>query len=263
MTALVVLTSGVYDLETGAIIGASSDATLVAAAFNTLIPWGGIGAKFVAIAMFLFAFTTVLGWSHYGSRAVEYLFGVTGAKIYRVFFVFMMISGAVLTSSLAWDISDTANGLMAIPNLIALLLLSTHVRELKQGKSIECPVYNFSKHRRSDETIHFESNDIVIVEGIMVFQVPALMNNGYDFKVAVRAKEDTRYERRFKRDQIERGRTPESIEYQWNSTVQPSCEIYIDPLADLADLVLVNDLKDGEVKNIEILEKKIREILGL
>jgi len=97
----------------------------------------------------------------------------------------------------------------------------------------------------------------------MVFQVLELMNDGYDLKVAVKAKEDTRYERRFQRDQIERGRTPESIEYQWNTTVQPSCEIYIDPLASLADIVLTNDRKDGKIKNIEVLEKKIKEILGL
>lgn len=150
-----------------------------------------------------------------------------------------------------------------VPEAYDGALLTEHIALLKDNKSVEVPIYNFSKHRRDVNTIHFESNDIVIVEGIMVFQVPALMKNGYDFKVAVRAKEDTRYERRFKRDQVERGRTPESIEYQWNSTVQPSCEIYIDPLADLADLVLVNDLKDGEVKNIEILEKKIREVLSL
>lgn len=150
-----------------------------------------------------------------------------------------------------------------VPEAYDGALLTEHIALLKDNKSVEVPIYNFSKHRRDVNTIHFESNDIVIVEGIMVFQVPALMKNGYDFKVAVRAKEDTRYERRFRRDQVERGRTPESIEYQWNSTVQPSCEIYIDPLADLADLVLVNDLKDGEVKNIEILEKKIREILSL
>lgn len=142
-------------------------------------------------------------------------------------------------------------------------LLNIHVRELKKNNSVECPVYNFAKHRRTTETVHFESNDIVIVEGIMVFQVPELMVDGYDLKVAVKAKEHTRYERRFERDQIERGRTPESINYQWNTTVQPSCEIYIDPLAKLADIVITNNRDDGKIKNIEVLENKIKEILGL
>ena len=72
----------------------------------------------------------MLGWSHYGSKAVEYLFGVNGAKVYRVIFVLMMISGAIMTSSLAWDISDTFNGLMMIPNLIGVLSLTPLIIKL-------------------------------------------------------------------------------------------------------------------------------------
>ena len=125
MTALVVLTSGVYDLTTGKIIAEGvTDATLVGAAFNSVFSFAGIGSKFIAAAMFLFAFTTVLGWSHYGSKAVEYLFGEKGKKVYRVIFVLMIVSGAVMTSSLAWDISDTFNGLMMLPNLIGVVALS-------------------------------------------------------------------------------------------------------------------------------------------
>ena len=150
-----------------------------------------------------------------------------------------------------------------VPEAYDAELLTKHVNELKNNKPVEIPVYNFSKHRRDNITTHFEPNDIIIVEGIMVFQVASLMNGGYDVKVAVNAKEHTRYERRFARDQIERGRTPESIEYQWNSTVQPSCEIYIDPLSKLADIILTNDRKDGKIKNIEKVEKVIKEVLGL
>ena len=84
----------------------------------------------ILLAVLLFAFTTVLGWSHYGSKAVEYLFGVKGAKVYKVIFVVMMVSGAVMTSSLAWDISDTFNGLMMIPNLIGVLSLTPLVIKL-------------------------------------------------------------------------------------------------------------------------------------
>lgn len=75
MTALVVLTSGVYDLTTGTVAEGVTDATMVAKAFNSVFSFGGIGEKFVAVAMLLFAFTTVLGWSHYGAKSVEYLFG--------------------------------------------------------------------------------------------------------------------------------------------------------------------------------------------
>ncbi len=128
MTALVVLTSGglkggVFNVETGAIAEGLSDATLVGGAFNEVFHWGNIGQRFIAIAMFLFAFTTVLGWSHYGSKAWEYLFGAKTTYIFRIIHVCTVIFGAVLTSSLAWDISDTFNGLMMVPNLIGVLVL--------------------------------------------------------------------------------------------------------------------------------------------
>ena len=128
MTALVVLTSGglnggVFNAQTGKVAEGLSDATLVGGAFNEVFSWGDIGQRFVAIAMFLFAFTTVLGWSHYGSKAWEYLFGSKTTFIFRIIHVCTIIFGAVLTSSLAWDISDTFNGLMMIPNLIGVLFM--------------------------------------------------------------------------------------------------------------------------------------------
>ena len=120
MTAVVVLSSGYINLETGLPINETvNDATLISQAFGD--SFGPVGEMFIAVAMLLFAFTTVLGWSQYGSKAVEYLFGVKGVKVYKVIFVLMIISGAVMTSSLAWDISDTFNGLMMIPNLIGVL----------------------------------------------------------------------------------------------------------------------------------------------
>ena len=128
MTALVVLTSGglnggVFNAKTGEIAQGYTDATLVGGAFNEVFGWGNIGGRFVAIAMFLFAFTTVLGWSHYGSKAWEYLFGAKTTIIFRIIHVCTIIFGAVLTSSLAWDISDTFNGLMMLPNLIGVLAM--------------------------------------------------------------------------------------------------------------------------------------------
>ena len=154
MTALVVLTSGgldggVFNVLTGEIAEGYSDATLVGGAFNSLFSWNNIGEKFIAIAMFLFAFTTILGWSHYGSKAWEYLFGAKTTFIFRIIHVCTVIFGAVLTSSLAWDISDTFNGLMMIPNLIGVVVLSplvvkitlNYVRRAKNGEQIE-PMFN-------------------------------------------------------------------------------------------------------------------------
>lgn len=127
MTALVILTSGVFDFSTGSIKeGAGAEATLVANAFDTVFTFGEInlGSMFIAVAIFLFAFTTILGWSHYGSKAFEYLFGSKATIIYKIVFVIMIMAGALMTSSLAWEISDTFNALMMIPNLICILSLS-------------------------------------------------------------------------------------------------------------------------------------------
>ena len=128
MTALVVLTTGFFDLSTGAPVSEFSDATLVASAFSTV--FGGFGAKFIAIAILLFAFTTVLGWDHYGTKAWEYLFGTKSVKLYKVIHLVTIMCGALLTSSLAWDISDTFNGLMMVPNLIGVIALSGLVMKI-------------------------------------------------------------------------------------------------------------------------------------
>ena len=149
MTAIVVLSSGYINLETGLANEGIEDATLVQQAFANV--FGEPGKWFVALAVLLFAFTTVLGWSHYGSKAVEYLFGTTGAKIYRVIFVLMIVSGALMTSSIAWDISDTFNGLMMIPNLIGVVALSpvvvkitnNYVKRKLKGENVEPVLSHF------------------------------------------------------------------------------------------------------------------------
>lgn len=122
MTAIVVLTSGVVNLQTGAIASGVDDATLVAKAFGNV--FGQPGVIFIALCVLLFAFTTVLGWSHYGSKAFEYLFGEKAARWYRVAFVALIMAGPMMSSALAWEISDTFNGLMMIPNLIGVLSLT-------------------------------------------------------------------------------------------------------------------------------------------
>ena len=133
MTALVVLTSGAYNLQTGEILAGYSDATLVGGAFNTVFGWANLGSRFVAIAMFLFAFTTILGWSHYGSKAWEYVFGSKTTYIFKIIHLITIMLGAVMTSSLAWDISDTFNGLMMFPNLIAVVVLSPVVVKITKN----------------------------------------------------------------------------------------------------------------------------------
>ena len=168
MTALVVLTSGVFNAKTGAVAEGLNDATLVGGAFNTVFSWGNVGQKFIAIAMFLFAFTTVLGWSHYGSKAWEYLFGAKTTIIFKIIHVCTVIFGAVLTSSLAWDISDTFNGLMMLPNLIGVVVLiplvvkitKNYVDRNIKGKDVE-PLLS---HEQLDNTPAEEKETVSVSE---------------------------------------------------------------------------------------------------
>ncbi len=161
MTALVVLTSGVYNLETGALLSGYNDATLVAGAFNLVFPWGGIGEKFVAIAMFLFAFTTIIGWSQYGVKAWEYLFSTKSSIVFKIIHLITILLGSIMTSSLAWDISDTFNGLMMLPNLIGVVALFPLVMKITnnyvdrniKGKAVEAMLsYEQEKQATKKET---------------------------------------------------------------------------------------------------------------
>ena len=130
LTALTLLSSGAVDLATGKLSSAVDgieSSSLMSFAFEQA--FGKAGAAFIALAILLFAYSTVLGWSHYGSKACEYLFGTKSIPIYRVVFVAIVMTGSVMTAQLAWDISDTFNGLMMIPNLIGVLVLSPQVRE--------------------------------------------------------------------------------------------------------------------------------------
>ena len=131
LTAFAVLSSGLVDLDTGAVLSESSGSALVGEAFATI--FGSFGPMFIALAILLFAFSTVLGWSHYGSKVWEYLLGAISTIAYKVVFILMIFIGATMKLSLAWDLSDTFNGLMAMPNLIGVLCLSPLVMKITQN----------------------------------------------------------------------------------------------------------------------------------
>ena len=131
LTAFVVLSSGIVDLETGKVISSSVSTALVAEAFSTV--YGKFGSAFIAIAILFFAFSTVLGWSQYGSKGFEYLFGTKAVKGYQIVFVVFIVIGATMDLSLAWDLSDTFNGMMAIPNLIGVIALSGTVMKITRN----------------------------------------------------------------------------------------------------------------------------------
>ena len=131
LTALVILTTGVVELESGAVLAGVQDNALVGQAFTAA--FGSFGPKFIAVSILLFAYSTTLGWSHYGTKAVEYLFGAGAGTFYRVLFVALMPLGAVMRLDLAWTLSDTFNGLMMLLNLIGVIALSGTVVKITQN----------------------------------------------------------------------------------------------------------------------------------
>jgi AGCS family alanine or glycine:cation symporter len=123
-TLIVCSITGLAIVVTGAWSSGETSSALSSLAFETALP--GVGAYVVSIGLAIFAFTTILGWSVYGERCVEYLFGVKSITPFRVIWVLMIPIGAMAQDQLkfVWLVADTLNALMAIPNLVALLLLS-------------------------------------------------------------------------------------------------------------------------------------------
>ena len=124
LTGLTIIISGV-DVA----FGVKPGSELITAAFATVFG-GKFAALFVAIALAFFAYSTILGWSLYGTRCTEYLFGMKATRVYQVIFVCMIVVGATTSLDVVWDVADTFNGLMAIPNFIALFALSGMVAKL-------------------------------------------------------------------------------------------------------------------------------------
>ena len=150
-TALVVLTSGVIDLS-ASIPDKANGLALASHAFTN--SFGAFGGIFISIAIFLFAFSTILGWSYYGVKAWEYIFGTKSTVVYKIIFLAMIIVGVVMDASLVIDISDTFNALMAIPNLIGVICLSGLVikitknytrRRIRKSAPDEKPMYSYDE----------------------------------------------------------------------------------------------------------------------
>jgi AGCS family alanine or glycine:cation symporter len=119
-TILVCTTTGLAILVTGVWSGGATGAELAGQAFSVGLPgtWGNI---IVTTSLVLFAFSTVIGWSYYGETGIVYLFGARAVMPYKIAWLVFIYLGAVGSLHLVWDVADTLNGLMAIPNLIAVL----------------------------------------------------------------------------------------------------------------------------------------------
>ena len=145
-TIIICTLTGLVIVVSGAWTGDLNGAALTNSAFLQAYPaWGSM---ILCIGLTLFAFTTILGWNYYGERCVEYLVGVKGIMPYRVIFIVLVACGAFIKLDVIWVLADIVNGLMAIPNLIALIGLSgvvvaetkkyyAHLKEQEQAETVE------------------------------------------------------------------------------------------------------------------------------
>lgn len=142
------------------------------------------------------------------------------------------------------------------PDSIDSEMLVNHLKRLKGGQFIEMPIYDFKTHTRKPETEHIEPKSVVIVEGILIFSEPRILNL-LDVKVFVDTPDDIRFIRRLQRDITERGRTAESVIAQYYATVRPMHFEFVEPSKRNADLIIPehSNLDIG----IEFICSKIRE----
>jgi uridine kinase len=145
------------------------------------------------------------------------------------------------------------------PDAIDNDLLVRHVRALKAGEAVELPVYDFKTHTRLAETVHMESRPIIIVEGILIFAEPRLLEE-MDIKVYVDTPDDIRFIRRLRRDIAERGRTVESVIEQYEATVRPMHMQFVEPSKRHADVIIPEG--GHNIVSIGLISGRIRERLA-
>jgi len=138
-------------------------------------------------------------------------------------------------------------------------LLVNHVRRLRAGEAVDLPLYDFKTHTRMNETRHVEPKPIVIVEGILIFSDPRLLEQ-MDIKVFVDTPDDVRFIRRLRRDLAERGRTVESVIEQYIATVRPMHMQFVEPSKRHADVIIPEG--GHNLVSIDLLSGKIRERLA-
>ena len=143
------------------------------------------------------------------------------------------------------------------PDSLETDLMISHLRALKEGKTIERPTYDYTVHNRSKETVVIEPRKVIIVEGILALENEELRNL-IDIKVFVEADADERILRRVVRDVKERGRDVEDIARQYLTTVKPMHYVYVEPTKYLADLVINSGMNDVA---FELMKTKIEQIL--
>lgn len=145
------------------------------------------------------------------------------------------------------------------PEAIDFELLYQHLSALKNGETIEQPVYNFKTHNRTDKTLEISPKKILILEGILIMNYPKLRSL-LDLKVFIDTNSDMRMERRVNRDISERGRTPKEVMDRYINTLKPMHDQFIEPMKIHADMVIENH--ENASINLDILIAKIKSLMS-
>lgn len=143
------------------------------------------------------------------------------------------------------------------PDALETDLLVEHLKKLRNGESIECPVYDYSCHNRSDQMIRVEPRRIIVIEGILLLADPRIRDL-LDIKIYVEADADERILRRIVRDVKERGRDLDNIVDQYLTTVKPMHYLYVDPTRAKADIVINSGMNDVA---FDVVQSKIMLLL--
>ena len=143
------------------------------------------------------------------------------------------------------------------PDAIEIDLLCKHIKMLKEGKSIERPIYDFCTHTRAKETVHIEAGEIIIIDGILIFSIPELRNL-MDIKIFVDTDADERLMRRIIRDVLERGRTYEGVMKQWRETVAPMHSMYVEASKRFAHMIIPHGYNEIVVGMIVAFLQKVK-----
>lgn len=144
------------------------------------------------------------------------------------------------------------------PDALDTDLLVRHLEELRAGRAVDCPTYDFTQHTRAKETVTIRPSRVIIVEGILIFQ-DARLRDLFDIKIYVEADADERILRRVTRDIRDRGRSLESVVHQYLTTVKPMHYLYVEPTKTFADLILNSGLNDIA---FDVMKTKIEALLG-
>ncbi len=143
------------------------------------------------------------------------------------------------------------------PDAFETDLLIAHLKALRRGESVQCPIYDYAQHNRTQETTELRPSRIIIIEGILVLENPELRSL-FDIKIYVEADADERIIRRIIRDVKERGRHVEDISEQYLTTVKPMHYLYVEPTRALADIVINSGMNDVA---FDLMRTKIQKIL--